>query len=78
MPIDPPCPRSLLAAWMEGEASSGAGSGPVLASSGETWVGVVHALKEGRRGLPGGDSLAALLARHGRKTYRGRRKRSCL
>lgn len=42
-------------------------SGPVLAAPGEVWNGVNIALMRGRRGLPGNDTLSALLARHGRK-----------
>jgi hypothetical protein len=38
-------------------------SGPVLGAPGETWKGVNAALRDGRRGLPGGASLA-LLVRH--------------
>ncbi|MFO0845323.1 MAG: hypothetical protein U0797_23555 [Gemmataceae bacterium] len=42
-------------------------SGAVLAAPGEVWNGVDDALRKGRRGLPGGDSVSKLLARHGRK-----------
>jgi hypothetical protein len=46
-------------------------SGPVAEAPGETWSGINGALKQGCRGLPGGDSLPRLLqrhaARHGRK-----------
>jgi hypothetical protein len=38
-------------------------SGPVAAAPGEDWYNVDAALMQGLRGLPGGDSLAALLAR---------------
>jgi hypothetical protein len=41
----------------------GAMSGPVQDAPGETWRGVDVALRDGGRGLPGGDSLARLLAR---------------
>jgi hypothetical protein len=44
-------------------------SGPVPGAPGETWSAVDHALKRGARGLPGGLSLARLLARE-----RGARK----
>ncbi|HEX4608876.1 MAG TPA: hypothetical protein VH092_11785, partial [Urbifossiella sp.] len=37
--------------------------GPILAAPAETWVAMENALIKGRRGLPGGDSLAKLLAR---------------
>ncbi len=36
-------------------------SGPIAESQGETWQAVDHALARGRRGLPGGSSLAKLL-----------------
>ncbi len=38
-------------------------SGSIRGSSGETWTGINLALTYGSRGLPGGDSLARLLAR---------------
>ncbi len=39
-------------------------SGPILESSHETWCWVNHALRAGRRGLPGRTSLARLLDEH--------------
>jgi hypothetical protein len=39
-------------------------SGPIARTRGETWSGVNAALKAGRRGFPGGSSLARLLAKH--------------
>jgi hypothetical protein len=42
-------------------------SGPIPEAPGEDWRAVNQALHWGRRGLPGGDSLARLLARHGRR-----------
>jgi hypothetical protein len=41
-------------------------SGPVLGAPGETWAGIQASLYVGRRGLPGGDTIVRLLARHGR------------
>lgn len=41
-------------------------SGPVPEAPGQTWATVNQALAAGARGLPGGDTLARLLARHGR------------
>jgi hypothetical protein len=38
-------------------------SGPIVQSPGDTWQRVNTALDEGQRGLPGGSSLAQLLAR---------------
>ncbi len=37
-------------------------SGPIADAPGETWMGVNMALSKGQRGLPGGSSLALLLA----------------
>lgn len=37
-------------------------SGPILDAPGETWKVVNHALRDGRRGQPGGSSLVRLLA----------------
>jgi hypothetical protein len=39
-------------------------SGPILDAPGETWTAVAIALTKGLRGLPGGSSLAQLLAEH--------------
>jgi hypothetical protein len=39
-------------------------SGPIEGVPGETWAGVNHALGRGKRGFPGGFSLARLLAKH--------------
>jgi len=39
-------------------------SGPVPESPGDTWMAVNVALRKGHRGLPGGSSLARLLAEH--------------
>ena len=44
-------------------------SGPVRAAPGETWAAIQSALSKGLRGLPGGSSLAQLLAE--RRGYRG-------
>jgi hypothetical protein len=42
-------------------------SGLIDGVPGQTWVGVDVALTQGRRGLPGGSSLARLLREHGRR-----------
>lgn len=47
-------------------------SGPVTEASEENWANVNHVLKDGRRSLPGGCSLAELLA-----VERGARNRAC-
>ena len=39
-------------------------AGPIADAPGETWTAVEIALSRGRRGLPGGSSLAKLLAKH--------------
>jgi hypothetical protein len=41
------------------------GAGP--GRPGEKWAAIQGALRAGFRGLPGGDTLPGLLARHGRK-----------
>src|SRR5262249_51185995 len=47
----------LLGAWPTGH------SGPIPEAPGESWAAISTALKAGLRGLPGGSSLARLLAR---------------
>jgi hypothetical protein len=42
-------------------------SGPIAEAPGENWRAVNMALCEGKRGLPGGDSLARLLRKNGRQ-----------
>jgi hypothetical protein len=59
--------RRRTGAWPTSE------SGPVRAAPGETWKGADMALRHGHRGLPGGSSLARLLA-----THRGVRNRASL
>jgi hypothetical protein len=39
-------------------------SGPIAEAPGETWLAVHSALQQGDRGLPGGSSLARVLAEH--------------
>ena len=43
-------------------------SGPITDAPGETWGAVENALRFGRRGMPGGSSLAKLLKRAGKNT----------
>jgi hypothetical protein len=45
----------------------GAHSGAVAGAPGESWRGIDTALRRGQRGLRGGDSLARLLVRRGRR-----------
>ncbi|HZY83283.1 MAG TPA: hypothetical protein VFE78_00520 [Gemmataceae bacterium] len=49
----------------------GENSGPVLDAPGEGWSAVNQALRAGRRGLPGGDTLVRLLRRSGRWRRQG-------
>lgn len=44
--------------------------GPVVDAPGESWAGLDSSLRYGKRGLPGGLSLAKLLAQAGRKKHR--------
>jgi DNA-binding XRE family transcriptional regulator len=45
-------------------------SGPIVGAPGETWLAVEMALHHGRRGLPGGSSLARLLAeKRGKRNF---------
>jgi hypothetical protein len=65
----PPLTETQIAAWAaEHHARTDAWptreAGPIPGTS-ETWGGIAQALHRGRRGLPGGDSLGRLLARHG-------------
>lgn len=53
--------RQRTGAWPR--VKSGAIAGAIAGADGETWSGVNAALSVGMRGLPGGDSLAQLLAR---------------
>jgi hypothetical protein len=46
-------------------------SGPVAEATGESWQAINNALHRGLRGLPGGDSLARLLVRSGRRPALG-------
>ncbi len=50
-------------------------SGPVAGAPGEKWSALDTALRDGTRGLPGGDSLARLLARRRGRLNRGDRPR---
>jgi hypothetical protein len=53
-----------------------ADSGPVAADPGESWQKIDRALREGFRGLPGGDSLARLLRRNRCPSGKRRRRRA--
>jgi hypothetical protein len=63
----PPVTEEQILAWVDAHhGRTGAwpdrDSGPVPEAPGETWTTVNQALYRGRRGLPGGSSLALLLA----------------
>jgi hypothetical protein len=67
--------------WMDAHAARTgrrphAGSGAIPGAPGETWRGIQKALKQGLRGLPGGDSLSFLWNRmrvpRGQKTPKRR------
>ena len=75
----PPLTVEQIVGWADAHhARTGrwptAASGPVADAPGEHWRAVNNALYGGYRGLPGGDSLANLLDRHGRGTGRPRRR----
>jgi hypothetical protein len=74
----PPLTAQQLLAWADAwHERTGrwptADSGPLPGTGGDTWSILDQALRAGRRGLPGGSSLAQLLA-----TRRGRRNRKRL
>ena len=54
--------RGLMRIFNERESGHEKGAGGIVDAPGETWSGVDAALKRGSRGLPGGSSLAQLLA----------------
>src|SRR5262245_25765063 len=63
----PPLTLEQILVWADAHyARTGtwptAKSGPIVDAPGETWLAVDMALRMGRRGLPGGSSLAMLLA----------------
>jgi hypothetical protein len=72
-------PEQILA-WADAHRAvtghwPGLKTGPVAAAPGETWNGINWALAMGSRGLPGGSSLARLLAeQRGRRNHKGLRK----
>ena len=57
--------HALTGRWPSGS------TGPITDAPGESWKTVDEALRIGRRGLPGGSSIAKLLARRGRKRNEG-------
>jgi len=71
----PPLTPEQILAWADAHRAHTEGhwpthsSGPVDGAPGETWRGVSDALVAGKRGLPGGDTLARFLARHRGKRH---------
>jgi hypothetical protein len=62
----PPLRVDVILGWVDAHHARmgdwpGKESGPVADAPGESWSAVDHALRDGRRGLPGGSSLARLL-----------------
>jgi superfamily II DNA or RNA helicase len=69
----PPLTEDLILAWAETHYRRNGSwpkkdSGPIESAPGETWNGVQIALLRGRRGLPGGSSLAVLLRAHRKRS----------
>ncbi len=67
----PPLSEARIARWARAHRNRtgrwpGHLDGEIAGSEGNTWSAVESALKNGGRGLPGGDSLYRLLRRHGR------------
>lgn len=63
----PPLTEEAILAWADAHRARTGGwpharSGPIAEAPGETWTAVDMALRHGLRGLPGGSSLALLLA----------------
>ena len=66
---DPALTEAQIVAWADAHRRRtgewpAASAGPIVDAPGETWGGLSRALAHGRRGLPGGSSLAKLLAQH--------------
>jgi hypothetical protein len=67
----PPLTESMILRWADKHHQRARSwpkqsSGPVVEAPAETWSAIQDALRVGRRGLAGGDSIVRLLARHGR------------
>jgi hypothetical protein len=62
----PPLSENMIAGWASSHHQSqgqwpNENSGPVAAAPGEDWSEINAALRQGHRGLPGGDTLAKLI-----------------
>jgi hypothetical protein len=81
----PKLTEALILAWADAHFGRNgrwpsALSGAVAGAPGETWGALASALRNGCRSLPGGDSLARLLARErgvGRRGWHGQGRRWC-
>jgi hypothetical protein len=78
MPVRLPLTVERILAWCDDHhARTGSwprrDSGPVAAAPGETWANLRQALDKGLRGLPGGQTLAQLLAQHRGAPHPGQR-----
>jgi hypothetical protein len=79
----PPKPQltlELIRTWAEDhEKATGiwpdVGSGPVAGVPGETWCNINKCLRRGRRGLPGGSSLAQALGRRSNPVIRRKHRK---
>ena len=65
----PPLTEGQILAWADAHRARTGGwpsanTGGVAGVPGQSWAAIDEALRRGRRGLPGGDSLARLLDRH--------------
>jgi hypothetical protein len=70
----PPLSEGRIVAWAVAHCEATGNwptenSGGVVGQSGENWAAINTNLRDGCRGLPGGDTLARLLARHGAENY---------
>src|SRR5947208_8601967 len=75
-PRRPPLSVEQILAWADAHRARTGGwpavnSGAVRGARGERWRALNQALREGYRGLPGGDSLARLLGRERGGEVRG-------
>ncbi|HEX4611080.1 MAG TPA: hypothetical protein VH092_23015 [Urbifossiella sp.] len=65
----PPLPVPVILAWADAHRRRTGDwpfdkAGPIPEAPGETWLTVEHALSRGRRGLPGGSTVAQVLEAH--------------
>ncbi len=80
--IRPPLTAEQILRWADAHRERtgdwpGVLSGSIPEAPGESWRAISDALRNGYRGLPGGDSLRRLLERHGRRRGWKRRALAC-